>query len=264
MNKNINSFIKIFWQLLKLDFIEYRFNIVDKIINFSIWTISTVAILNYITGKQFETNQNLGLFILTGCIASAGLFEVFPRVVQLVSDFEGDKTIEYQLTLPIPSELIFIKTIFYYGINSLSLTIPSLFLGKILIKNEFILSNVHWLKFTAIIIMASFFYGSFILWTTCKIKNTRKLQNVWMRFVFPIWFLGGYQFSWMTLNKVVGKLAYISLFNPIIYIMEGVRASIIGQENYIDFRICLSVITIFTLFFIVSSIRKLKKRLDCI
>src|SRR5579862_1703210 len=135
MKKSVFFYLSIFKQLLVEELVIFRETFGDKIINLSIWVSITAGIFGYIM-PAFGLAADYGSFQLAGLIASAGLFEIFPSVMMLVSDIEGDRVISYQLTLPLPSWLILIKKITYYALNALSLSLCVMPIGKLVLWNQ--------------------------------------------------------------------------------------------------------------------------------
>ena len=185
-------------------------------------------------------------------------------VTNLISDFEGNNITSFYLTLPVPSWLIFLRNLLFYSFNIATLAILVLPVSKLLVWNNFDLSQFSLLKFIIIFILTNLFYASFTLWTTSYVENMEKIGSVWMRYVYPLWILGGFQYSYKVLHSFNPILAYISLINPIIYIMEGTRAAILGQENSLPFWLCICMLLGFTIFCGALGITGLKKRLDFI
>jgi hypothetical protein len=83
-----------------------------------------------------------------------------------------------------------------------------------------------------------------------------------MRFVYPLWVFGGYQYSYAVLANKNPWFAYISLINPQLYIMEGMRAAILGQEGYLNFWLCAGMTFFFSIICGIHAIFKIKRRLD--
>lgn len=250
-----------FRALLAMDFYLFKKLIKDKVINLFIWVTSTVFVTAYIM-PFFGLSLNYGLFLLAGLCASSGLFEVFPSVAKLVDDMKGDQVILYHMTLPLPSSLVIVRLMVANAFNACALGLCVLPLGKLLLWDRFDMSNFSLVKFLIIFMLASCFYGSYTIFIATRVPDMTKIGNVWMRFVYPLWFFGGYQFSWAALHKIAPALAYANLINPIIYIMEGVRAAVLGQEGYLNFWLCAVALFCFCCASIALGIRLLKKRLD--
>ncbi len=255
------SYFHVFNYLLLTDFKVMSTTLLDQMINLVIWVSTQLLITSYIL-PYFGLSHGYSSFILAGLCTSAGLFGVFPSVVNLVDDFEGVQIINYYLTLPLPAWLVLLRAIIFYAINFAIIGLLVLPIGKLLIWSQFDLAQVSLLKFLLLFIVLNFFYGAFVLWIASRVKNLTKIGNVWMRFVYPIWFLGGFQFSWFVLFDKVPQLAYLNLFNPITYGMEGMRAAILGQENFLNYWVCLVMLTLFSILCAWHGIARLKKRLD--
>src|ERR1700721_736051 len=91
-------------QLIHADLTIFKQIFFDKFIDLTIWVVLSIVVMGYIM-PFFGLSHDYGTFQLGGVIAAAGLFELFSNVVELVADFEGDRVINYSLTLPIPSWL---------------------------------------------------------------------------------------------------------------------------------------------------------------
>ncbi len=235
-------------------------NLLDKVIDIGIWVVLTIFVTGYI--MPFFGLANFGPFQFGGVIAAIGLFELYSSVVDLVADLEGDRMINYNLTLPIPSVLALISKSFYYFLLYATLTTLMLPIGGACLWTQLDLMHVSYFKLALAILFQSMFYGCFVLWAGSVVANMSKLGTVWCRFIFPMWFMGGFQFSWLSLYNVVPVIAYINAINPMIYVTESTRAALLGQEGYANFWVCLVAITGFSALSLTLGIRNLKKRLD--
>lgn len=137
-------------------------------------------------------------------------------------------------------------------------------IGKLTLWNQFDLSQIDYGKFALCILFQNIFYACFALWASSIIANMNKLGSVWARYIFPMWFMGGFQFSWIALYKAMPIVAYINLMNPMIYITEAMRVALISQSDYIDFWLCLIAIAFFSVICFIIGMRNLKQRLDFI
>ncbi len=248
-------------ELIYSDLMVFKQVFFDKFIDLTIWVVLTIVVMGYIM-PYFGLSADFGTFQLAGVLASAGLFELYANAVDLVSDFEGDRVINYSLTLPIPSWLAIISKAAYYFIVYFLLSLLMFPIGKLVLWKQMDLAQIFYAQLLLSLIFSSVFYACFVLWASSIISSMNKLGSVWARFIFPMWFMGGFQFSWMALYHVLPTVALISLLNPMIYITEAVRAAMLGQTGYINFWLCLLAIVFFSGFFLVLGMRNLKKRLD--
>ena len=255
------SYFNVCKELVRADLLIFKQTFCDKFIDVTIWVTLSLIVTAYIL-PYFGLAADFGVFQLGGMIAAAGLFELYGNVVDLVSDFQGDRIINYGFTLPIPSRLALLSKAIYYFIIYVIISILMVPVGKLCLWNQFDLSQISYIKLILAILFQSMFYACFVLFPASIVKNMTQIGVVWARFIFPMWFMGGFQFSWFALHKTIPMLAYITLLNPMMYITEAVRISLLGQEGYINFWLCLVAITGFSALFLGLSFRNLKQKLD--
>lgn len=255
------SYFTVCKNLVSADLIIFRQMFIDKFIDLSIWIILTTVVTTYVL-PYFGLTADFGVFQLGGLIAAAGLFELYANTVDLISDFEGDRVISFNLTLPIPSWLAIVSKAAYYFIIYTILALLMIPIGKLCLWNQFDLMQVNYPKLIIAIIILSIFYACFVLWVSSMVTNMTKMGNIWSRFIFPMWFLGGFQFSWMALYKTLPWLGIVNLGNPMIYITEAVRVALLGQEGFINFWLSLLAILVFSIVCMYLGITSLKRRLD--
>lgn len=255
------SYITVCKELVRADLLIFKQTFWDKFIDVTIWITLSLVVTGYIL-PYFGLAADFGVFQLGGMIAAAGLFELYGNVVDLVSDFQGDRIINYGLTLPIPSWMAIVSKAFYYFIVYVIISTLMVPIGKLCLWHQFDLTQVSYFKLALAIIFQSMFYACFVLFPSSIVKNMTQIGIVWARFIFPMWFMGGFQFSWVALHKMLPSVAYVILFNPMMYITEAVRIALLGQEGYINFWLCLLAITCFSALFLFLSLQDLKKKLD--
>lgn len=233
----------------------------NEFLDLTIWVILTISVMGYIM-PYFGLKADFGPFQFGGVIAATGLFVLYGNIITFLQDLEGENVINYYLTLPIPSYLALVSKALYYFITYLILSLCMLPIGKMTLWNQLDIYHIAYFKLMLALIFQSIFYACFVIWTTSIVKNMANIGSVWARFIFPMWFLGGFQFSWVALYKATPLIAYINLLNPMIYITEATRTALLGQSDYINFWICLCAIVLFSALALFFGIRNFKKRLD--
>ncbi len=257
----MNTYFNVCKNLIWSDLLIFKQAFLDKFIDITIWIVLTVFVTGYIM-PYFGLSDTFGVFQLGGVIAAVGLFEVYVSAVDLIVDFEGDRVIDYTVTLPIPSWLAILSKAGYYFFVYLFLTVAILPVGKICLWNQLDLTTINYFKLALAIIFQSMFFACFVIWASSVIENMSKLGSVWARFIFPMWFMGGFQFSWTSLHHITPVIAWINLLNPMIYVTESTRVAILGQADYLNFWVCLLAITFFSALCFLKGLWNLKKRLD--
>jgi ABC-2 type transport system permease protein len=258
-----SAYFSVLQALLYTDFLLFKRIVGTRITDLSIEVVTVVGVFGYLL-PAFGLENAYGSFMIAGMCATAGMFEVFPSIMNLAADFEGDRIVSYYSTLPIPTSFVFIRLFLTYSLSAMVMALWVVPVSKLVLWNQFSLSAIHVPKFLLAVIFISLLYGALILWVTSFVRSMETINSVWMRFIYPMWFLGGYQFSWYVLNGFAPKLSYINLLNPFTYVMEMIRSSMLGQEGYINFWLCLVALSLFTLFFMWHGIKRLKTKLDFI
>lgn len=262
MNSKI-SYWHVFKNLLLLDLKVFKKHYFNKLIDLAIYITVILSITVYIL-PAFGLAESYSLIMVSGLIASIGIMELYPNSISLAIDLTKDKNISYALILPIPSWLIPLKDICYFALTSLLVGTFALPLSKILLGDLLNLRAVNWPLFALFFILSNIFFGAFAFLLATTVKDVLNSDRVWLRFIFPLWFFGGYQFTWYSLYKLYPQLAYINLLNPFIYITEGIRVTMLGQEGYLPLWICTIMITFFIISFSLVGIKRLKNQLDFI
>jgi hypothetical protein len=255
------SYFAICKELIRCDVTVFTQMIVDKIIDLAVWASISIFVNAYVM-PYFGVQEGFGLFQFGGILAAVGIFELYTTVMDLVLDFEGDRIIDYRLTLPIPSWLALASKVIYYALTYFILAVCMIPVGKICLWHRFDLMQVNYLKLLLALIFQSLLCACFSLFIASWIENVNRLGTVWSRFIFPMWFMGGFAFSWGALYSVWPTLAWIDLVNPMIYVTESTRVAILGQEEFMNFWLCLLAITFFCAVCFAVGMHKIKRRLD--
>lgn len=234
-----------------------------KMINTALLMFTTICIFGYFL-PSYGLEAGYGSFLLIGVIAGFGFFEVIGKVSVMLSDIEGDKSILYLLSLPVPSWMIFSYFALSWGLLSSLLSLCMFPIGKALLFNEFSITKFNFFQLPLIFIMSNLFFGFFALWLSAILKNMSSLTHLFVRVINPMYSFGGWWYSYAAIYKLYPTLASLHLINPLLYVMEGMRAATLGQEGYLPFWVSLSALAAFTLFFAWDAIRRLQRRLDCV
>lgn len=261
MNKQT---VQIFFTLLWRDIRIFNPRFIGRSIDSLAWISSVVIVAHYIMPMFGLSYQKFGTFTLIGTIAVWGLFEMMTNIAVLIGDFEGNQSISYFLTLPIPQYMIFVEYGLASAYRSIATSIFILPVGKIILGSELQLTHINWPQFIFAMLSINLFYGFFTLFLASKTPNLNFLGTIRTRFMFPLWFLGGYQFTWKMLYAKSKILAYANLLNPITYIMDGIRATVLDPNHFIPFWTCMIVLWSFSILFGWIGTKRLLTRLDCL
>lgn len=260
--KHKTSFF-VFLQLLKRDLRGFSREYPTKLFDTAFLFFTNMIVFAYLMPKQ-GLDENYGVFLMIGAIASFGLIEIVGRVSVLLSDIDGERAISQTLIMPVSASAVFCYIATYWALSSMLLSVLLFPLGKLLLWNRFDLSSISFIRLIPIYLTANLFYGFFALWLTSILKGMEGLNTLWMRVINPLWMFGAYFYSWYASFALSPVIGYISLINPMVYIMEGMRAATLGQEGYLPYGTCLVILWGFIIICGMDATRRLKKRLDCV
>lgn len=255
--------LQTFFAILVRDARIFKQHINSRMIDACIWAGAALYVSQYVL-PEFGIDQSFASFLLTGNIAVWGMFEIGTNMAILLGDLQGTNSLSYYLTLPIPSTWIFIRIGLMDAYKSIIPTLPLLPLGKLILQDHVDLSTINYPKLILCTIIAHLFFGFFGLFLSSITPTFEYITTIRQRFIFPLWFLGCYQFTWHMLHNTSPILSYINLLNPVVYIMEGMRGSTDMTLPTLPFWLCIGITITFTLFFGYFGIRNFKKRLDCL
>lgn len=250
------------YALLLKDISVFNKRWLDRSIDAMVWVASSLLIAKYIMPSFGIIDDQYGTFCLIGNLAVWGLFEMLTSIAILVSDIQTDRAISYYMSLPIPSWMVLAEIAVATAYRSIASSIVLLPLGKIILDDKLRLDAIHWPYFITALVIINLFYGFFTLFVTAYTQDLATLTTIRSRIMFPLWFLGGFQFPWKMLYNVNPTFAYFSLCNPIIYVMDGLRSTVLPKDNYLPFCNCMFMLMLFSIVCGYVGIKKLKKRLD--
>lgn len=254
-------YIKLMKELLITDLMIMRQKLKDTIFNTLIWSVSFTLAATYVLPFLGMT-RSYSSMVLIGSIVSCGIFEIFSNTSIMVADITGEKTISYQLTLPLPGWMLLVQKAIANAIHSAILTLFILPVGKLIMSSHLAMSSINPAKFIIAFIVLHLFCGFFGLVMTAYTMNMDSIINVWVRMLFPLWFFGGSQFNWHTLYEISPILAYLNLANPLTYAFEAIKGASLAGEFFLPFWACIGMMIAASTLFLYLSNKKLQNRLD--
>jgi ABC-2 type transport system permease protein len=256
------SSIKCCLALIKKEMILFFKEFKSRFIDIAIILVTNVVVFSYFITKS-GINNSFGSSIFVGAIASFGLFESIWRATLLAQDAMDRKMTNF-FVLPIPVSYVFISIAVSWAICSGILVICLVPLGKVLLWSRIDFSHASIWRFIVIFITGNIFYGFFSLWIASLVTNLRNTSWIWARLINPLFMFCGYYYSWRSVNDFSPLAGYVHFLNPLLYVLEGTKAAVLGQGQFLPFRSCFFVLCIFILICAYDGIKRFKKRLDCV
>jgi ABC-2 type transport system permease protein len=257
------SYFSVIFQLIRKDLIAFRRSYLSKAVDTFLLLVTNLIVFGYFM-PHLGLSSDYGVFLLIGAVTTFGFFDIVGKISTLVEDMQGDKTISYLLTLPIPSYFIFIYIGLNWAMNSALMSLIIFPMGKFLLWSQVDFSSFSYFKLAIIYILINLFFGYFSLWVASMFKSMSDLGHLWLRVINPIFMFGGYFFSWKAVFAFSPFVSTLLLFNPMIYATEGMRSATLNPADYLPFTASALALLLFTLFFAWHGTRRMLQRLDCV
>ncbi|MGE0206778.1 MAG: ABC transporter permease [Candidatus Babeliales bacterium] len=257
-------FVRIFGYFLLRDIYAFKNHWRRVFFNFStILPLVSSLVFGYFLPNSTMINATPveSTIFFVGCI----LWSIFPLAflmnLDLIFDLEHQRFIDYQIIMFNPI-LILLEKIIFSGLITFFNIVLFFPISKIILGSYFYTTNTSWPSLFLILMLGSLFCATFNIFMLCYIKSSQSIGRFWMRVNNPLITLGGLFMPWYIMAKYSYFLGNLALANPLIYLTEGVRASIIGGPHFFSvFTASLALIIFSTFFFILSCIF-FKKKVD--
>jgi ABC-2 type transport system permease protein len=187
-----------------------------------------------------------GTVLLPGLMAVAIMFSGIAAVaLPLSTEFGITREIDDRVMCPVPVAAVAIEKVCFSAMQSMVaalLVIPM----AIFIPATPVYPQIHnWFLFVLVLVMSSLLAGALGLAIGSSVAP-KQIGLVFSIVVVPITFLGCVYYPWAYLEKI-RWLQVAVLFNPIVYISEGLRAAVTPGVNHMPEWAIMLALTFFLL-----------------
>jgi ABC-2 type transport system permease protein len=185
-----------------------------------------------------------GEVLLPGLMAVAIMFSGIAAVaLPLSTEFGVTREIDDRVMCPVPVWAVAVEKICFSALQSMAgalLVIPL----AIWIPATPVYPHIHnWALFVVVLVMASLLAGALGLAIGSSVAP-KQIGLVFSIIVVPITFLGCVYYPWAGLGKIP-VMKYAVLFNPIVYMSEGLRAAVTPDVEHMPVWAILLALTVF-------------------
>ena len=162
---------------------------------------------------------------------------------------EGHAQFEYFFTLPCPKKWIFVYHVLSFVIETALITLPLLLVGIFCLADNgglLIVSSAFSFfpfYFASLTVIATFFLAIAFVH-----RPQWFLDNVWPRRIGPLMSLSSAFFSWKLVASYAPIMGTVLLLNPMTYITEGIRATLLPHAPHISLLFCCAALALFFIF----------------
>jgi ABC-2 type transport system permease protein len=185
-----------------------------------------------------------GTVLLPGLMAVAIMFSGIAAVaLPLSTEFGITREIDDRVMCPAPVAAVAIEKVCFSAMQSMVAALMVIPMA-IVIPAKPVYPEIHnWALFVLVLVMASLLAGALGLAIGSSV-GPRQIGLVFSIIVVPITFLGCVYYPWAYLQNI-RWLQVAVLFNPIVYMSEGLRAAVTPGVNHMPVWAILLALTFF-------------------
>ena len=187
---------------------------------------------------------DFGTIILPGLMAVAIMFSGIAAVaLPLSSEFGITREIDDRVMCPLPIWAVALEKVCFSAMQSIVAALLVIPMAYYIPATPVHAHISNWFILALVLALASLLAGSLGL-LIGSIVNPKQIGLVFSIIVVPITFLGCVYYPWAGL-KSIPWMKYGVLFNPIVYMSEGLRAAVTPQIEHMPWWAILSALVFF-------------------
>lgn len=168
----------------------------------------------------------------------------FSISIRTVFDLRFKRFTDYLITLPLSKRWFLASSITGFFLELFLSTIPLVCCSVLALHGKLPFEQTNWLMLIIMYAVSLLVLSIFFLGCAFSYSYEWFLDNMWPRRLAPVVALGCVYVPWFTVLKIAPTAAWLMLLNPLTYMSEGIRASLLGSTGYIDVRICFGVLLV--------------------
>lgn len=175
----------------------------------------------------------------------------------LVIDFSFTKEIEDRLLAPLPTSMVAAEKIVFSTLRALIAAVLIFPLGYLILGSL----DVTWadVPLVAVFLVLGALVGAAVGLTLGTLVSASKINIIFALVLTPLLFTGSTQFPWSSLSRL-RWFQVVCAFNPLTYVSEGVRGTLLASVTHIAPGICVLVLLGFLAIFTTTGIRGFRRR----
>jgi ABC-2 type transport system permease protein len=188
---------------------------------------------------------DFGTILLPGLMAVAIMFSGIAAVaLPLASEFGITREIDDRVMCPLPLWAVALEKVCFSAMQSIIAALLVIPMAYYVPAKPVVAHVENWFLFALVLVLASLLAGSLGLIIGSTV-NPRQIGLVFSIIVVPITFLGCVYYPWAWLDKIPW-VQYGVLFNPIVYMSEGLRAAVTPGMEHMPWWAILLALVFFT------------------
>ena len=216
----------------------------------------------YLQGNVFfgPGNAHLSTIFFAGTCIAPIIILAFQFTFDLLFDLEGNRAIDYQITILNP-RLILLERVLFASFFVFFVSIPYFPMAKLMLGATIDTSNTSWLSLFFILYLGALCCSAYHQFAACVLRQNQ-ITMFWVRVNHILIAFGGLWIPLHVMHTYSPVLGYLARLNPIIYLSEGIKQAIVGGKEFLPLAHCAIALCVFSVIFIVLSWHFFKKRVD--
>lgn len=262
ITKNTVQNIRVFIAFFQRDFYVQKQQLLSHFINYSIiYPAIYIFCFAYLqTQIYFHGQTQIGAIVFSGTCLVPLLVMTFHITFDLLFDLEKNHHTDYQI-MALDPRLMLIQQILFSSLFTFFIMVPFFPLARIFASSFIDLSNIHWPSLFLILYLGSLCFSAYHK-LAATILTVKKISMFWSRVNYILLILGGFWIPLHVIRTFSPILGFLVRLNPIVYLTEGLRQSIIGGSRFLPLTQCASALLLLSIIFTLLSFHFFKKRID--
>jgi len=253
--------IRVMWALVRRDIFVLRQGLRDDLINSAV-KVSVLFFVLGVLGIYFGFRASVAQDVMIGAVVSVFLSRGFVCAITDSFDMSDARFIDYKRVLPLSTSMMLLSKLCSYIITLAVSTLPLFVLAKLYLQDAMPLGNIQWIAFFIMYCASMVCLSAFFLSIIFCVSFDWFRFNIWQRVLIPMNSFGCIMFSWKRLYFFSPLFARALLINPCVFIVEGLRASIFGNDAYISVYYCVPVVCLWAVVAVGILLRYVGKRVE--
>lgn len=191
-----------------------------------------------VLGRGGFVSADYGSIMLPGMLAMNAMFGALQSVAfPLVMEFSFSREIEDRLLAPLPIPLVAIEKMVFAALRGVVAALLMVPIGLLMVDVSW---PVEGLAPAFLMVVLGAVTGATIGLVVGTAVPARRISVLFAVIFTPLLFTGSVQYPWLTLEDL-RWFQVLSALNPLTFVSEGIRASLVPQVPHVPLWVCIVV-----------------------
>jgi len=206
-------------------------------------------------------DPNINTMMFIGNILLLMMILTYKMSIPLLFDLDQDRFIDYQI-ITLRPHLVLLERILFTSLFTWVLLVPVFPIVSCYFPAYFNTTATSWWHVMLIFYCGSLFCAAYHTFMSCALSSPRDIRRLWIRYNQALFLLGGFSIPWHIIHKASPVLGFITRFNPMMYITEGLRQAFLNDAHFFSYWQCVGTLLLASCGMIMLAWRTFKKRVD--